>query len=569
MNGFRVAGRAGKVLTGFLRDDSLFPLSEREEVLYIEGTRRVVPMLDLSTSDATDGGAPLHFVGCNVPRATGFPDGTGVIVGVVDTGIDWRHLDFVDESANPPTSRILLLWDQTDPGGPTPSGLDYGTEWRQDDINDELDGSPAGVVRETDAADSDAPGHGTHVTGIAAGDGSATDGDLPPGTFAGVAPGAAIIFVKTDFTDVGVIDGVNYILQRAQALGRPVVVNLSLGSHEGSHDGTSNFEAAISSLVGPGRILVNSAGNSRGSRDHAESAIPQGGTVEVAIQITGATAYVDLWHTGGDAYLAELTAPESVGFILSADYSNTASGNIGDASVTIYNAVTDPPNGDEEIFVSWEGLDASRQGTWTLELSRTVSAGDGEWDAWCIEDARFGSRYSDGELVVEPANAENVIAVGASIGRKTWVDRNGITRTELILPGNIASFSSPGPTRDTVARPGRLKPDITAPGQNIFAAMASGVSFGSSDVSVDDRHRRGTGTSMSAPHVTGAVALLLGEHPDLTPEEALAMLRSTARVDGYVGSIPNTLWGWGKMNVLPLVSRSMAGVDDSVWLGLE
>src|SRR6185503_18468917 len=104
-------------------------------------------------------------------------------------------------------------------------------------------------------------GHGTHVLGIAGGDGSATGGGVPAYTYAGMAPKADLVVVKTDMSDTGVLDGVAYVMNRATALGKPAVVNLSLGTLYGPKDGTSPFEAGIAALTGPGRVIVVAAGN--------------------------------------------------------------------------------------------------------------------------------------------------------------------------------------------------------------------------------------------------------------------------------------------------------------------
>jgi subtilisin family serine protease len=122
----------------------------------------------------------------------------------------------------------------------------------------------------------DGDGHGTHVLGIAGGDGSATGGTVPAYTYVGMAPRADLVMVKTDYTDTGILDGVAYVMNRATALGKHAVVNLSLGSQYGPKDGTSPFEAGIAALTGPGRIVVASAGNDGGYPVHAEVTAPGG-----------------------------------------------------------------------------------------------------------------------------------------------------------------------------------------------------------------------------------------------------------------------------------------------------
>jgi len=149
--------------------------------------------------------------------------GEGVVVGIVDSGIDWTHEDFVDPSTG--KTRIKYIWDQTHTTpGQTPadsdstlSGFTYGTEWTEDDINN-------GVVTEVDSV-----GHGTHVAGIAAGNGYATGEGYSKYRYVGMAPKADIIMVKTSFYSSDITDGVKYIFQKAKEMGKPAVVNLSLG----------------------------------------------------------------------------------------------------------------------------------------------------------------------------------------------------------------------------------------------------------------------------------------------------------------------------------------------------
>src|SRR5207245_2882962 len=116
----------------------------------------------------------------------------------------------------------------------------------------------------------DETGHGTHVLGIAGGDGSQTGGSVPAFTYVGMAPKADLVMVKTNFYDSSILDGVKYCFDLATARGENAVVNLSLGTQFGPHDGTSDFESGLAMLTGLGRIITKSAGNDRGSARHAE-----------------------------------------------------------------------------------------------------------------------------------------------------------------------------------------------------------------------------------------------------------------------------------------------------------
>ncbi len=227
-------------------------------------------------------------------RSEGFT-GRGVVAGLVDSGLDWDHPDF---GPSPSETRIIRMWDQTlVPAGSeqSPPDFGYGVEYDSLDI---VFGSPRTI---------DDMGHGTHIAGTMAGDGSGTNGLEPAGRYAGLAPEAYIISVKTSWLDVDVLDGVDYIFRRASALGLPCVVNLSLGSHYGPHDGTGPFEASIANLTGPGRIVVGAAGNSGSDPLHARFVVS--GTDTLSFQAPGSLYEGLFFHTGGDDYRITFLPP--------------------------------------------------------------------------------------------------------------------------------------------------------------------------------------------------------------------------------------------------------------------
>ncbi|PSQ85604.1 MAG: hypothetical protein BRD40_00210, partial [Bacteroidetes bacterium QS_1_65_9] len=183
--------------------------------------------------------------------------GQGTIVCVIDSGIDYTHGDFRG-IADDTQSRILYIWDQTlsaqgseempaQRGGSDLSGFNYGVEYTRTHIEDEIDGSAAGFVRQEDT-----DGHGTHVTGTAAGNGGGAGGGIPAQKYRGMAPKADIIFVKAgngSFPFSNVIDGMNYCGEVAEDESKPLVVNMSLGANFGPHDGTSAQDQAVDNFV--------------------------------------------------------------------------------------------------------------------------------------------------------------------------------------------------------------------------------------------------------------------------------------------------------------------------------
>ncbi|HEY4643174.1 MAG TPA: S8 family serine peptidase, partial [Bacteroidota bacterium] len=245
--------------------------------------------------------------------------GTGVIVGVIDTGIDWKHLDFRSDT-DTTRSRILFLWDQTltkTGSEKTPRDRDltlpnYGVEYLQTEVNDEIDGFPASFVREQDTND-----HGTHVAGIAAGDGSSSASG-----FVGMAPEADLIIIKagnSSFPSANIIDGIAYVNKKAADLGKPYVLNLSLGGHTGAHDGTDGEEVALDNVLGaPGKVAVVAAGNEGSTPIHAGGTVAEGGSTFVEFTIPAYTpmsgnqndfVVFDMWYDGTDAMSVTVRTP--------------------------------------------------------------------------------------------------------------------------------------------------------------------------------------------------------------------------------------------------------------------
>ena len=236
--GLQIASRTDDVLTGDIAVSAIDALAALEGVVRIEGARLMHPMLDIATADAHLGNTRSPGIG-TPPTAY---RGRNVIVGLIDSGIDYTHASFRRADGS---TRILRIWDQflvPAAGEAAPAGYSYGVEYTDTQINSALgNASPHSVVRHRDRG-----AHGTHVAGIAAGNGRAA------GTFAGVAPEADIIMVRNDSrgsdgtlqlaNSVRTVDALHYIYSVAAALNRPVVVNQSQSMNVGPHDGTTLLE---------------------------------------------------------------------------------------------------------------------------------------------------------------------------------------------------------------------------------------------------------------------------------------------------------------------------------------
>jgi len=445
---------APRLYSGQIPRDAARYLSNRPEVAYMEASRRARALLDVSapavSSDivhsGTSGWPPPHNAGIL---------GNNVYVGVVDTGLDNAHLDFHTGGDGSP-SRVVHTY--SSPRLPL--------------LNPPLSPNPL----------TDEEGHGTHVSGIAAGNGFSSGG-----TYTGMAPRSPILFGKSSFFTDDIVTAVFDLLSFADPT--PVSINLSLGLATGPHDGTSLFESSIDFLAGgtPGskRLIVVAAGNERTDGEHFRSTLPAFGIVTTFLTLedtTGATA--DIWADGEDRYSVTATlGGESIA------YSSGFSGSSGSGRIFVSNRTDIPPNGATHISVFFLPQSAGQAGS--VRLTRTRNGGKGNLDGYI--DRREGTFDipTESGTVTEPANAGNVIAVGS------YNTRSGPFNTGSV--GAISTFSSLGPTRD-----GRTKPDISAPGSFLWSTRSFGASpfnyFGL--VPGNDNYAILAGTSMSAPHVT-------------------------------------------------------------------
>lgn len=487
------------------------------------------------------------------PAAFTGQTGAGVVVGLVDTGVDLAHSDFRNPDG---TTRLLSLWDQSATVGTPPAGFTYGAEYSAATIN-------AGSAPETDTQ-----GHGSHVLGIAAGNGSATGNGQPAYTYVGMAPEADVIAVKTTFATTAIVDGVNYIFQRAAALGKQAVVNLSLGTQDGPHDGTYSFDTMISALTGPGKLVVASAGNA--GSDDLHGRLDLNGTTAQTMTLT-VPAYTRApgtsndyllftgWYAGLDQISLTIITPGGITIGPIAPGAQSTGNNTGDGYINAYNGTTAPANGDHEIYV--EIFDAfanksPKSGTWQFRFTPTTLLTPGLVDMYLYGDqlgngsaiARWAQGLAFGGVVGSPGTADSVITAAAHVTKDCWVsvDANQYCWNPRPVVNSIASFSSQGPRRD-----GAQKPDLSAPGFGVTSSKSSAYNPGAAVTASDGVHHNEGGTSMSAPHVTGAVALLLArtDWSGKGPSAIKGRLRSTARTDAFTGTVPNAVWGYGKLDI--------------------
>lgn len=493
-----LGGRARKIhprlYAGEIPGDAERYISHWPEVAYIEAAKRVRPLLDVSRPAVR---ADVVHAGTGLPAPY---SGAGVYVGIVDTGISGSHPDF--------TGRIA-------------SGFSFSP--RSDPL------------RDTD-------GHGTHVAGIAAGDGASSSGE-----FTGMAPGSSLLAGKAgtnSFFTTDVIQVMDDILSFAGTT--PVAINLSLGLVTGPHDGTSGFESAIASLATSGvsaggrQVVVAAAGNERTAREHFQTTIPPFGLVNIPLSLETGGTLVDIWADGADRY----TVTATLGSDSASAPSGTSATSTG-GTVSVSNRTDAPPNGATHVTMFLTASTPSSPAT--IRLERTRNGGGGKVDAYVdFLDGTFPTATEAG-TISEPANAMNVIAVG-SFNTKSF-------RTGNPVPQNISSFSSLGPSRD-----GRIKPEVAAPGNVIYSTRAKEAPDGNYWEIVsgfDNNYAVLAGTSMASPHVAGIAALAWESNPALTSSQMRERLKRTATP---VPPVPNTTWGYGKADALAAVSASVASI---------
>ncbi len=549
--GYPVNSWIGGIATMDVSREQLLTLVKSSEVLSVEGAVKCPPVLDVSTdSTVITTTSNIIYVGVNAKSVhnQGIA-GQGVVVGDVDTGIDIYHGDFQFSGVS---SRIVYIWDQTDnTTGSNPVGFNYGTEYTQAQINMQLSlSTTTAVVNETDS-----DGHGSHVMGIIAENGQGTGNGVPAGTYTGLAPQADIIMVKTDFYDTHIVDGIQYIFSKASSLHEPAVVNLSIGDEYGPHDGTDALEESIDSTIGPGNMVVIAAGNDGGRFIHAENntSVNVADTTLFGVYSSATETDIDLWYKGGDIYTCTVMAPD--GTSLTALTLSNSSGTIGGGTGFIYNNTGAIPaaNSDGEIFMTFSGYTV--YGSWIIILTRLpLSSGNGHFDAWYATSSNeltndiFQNHTTQRVLVTEPGNVKKALTVGAYCTKTSWVAIDSTTTViSYSILGDIAGFSGIGPSRDST-----FKPEITAPGQQIAACLSGQAYAPTSIIMPDGKHDIGQGTSYSAPHVTGAVALILEEHPTFSYATIKSLLYNQGtRADFYTGTVPDMTyrWGYGKLNV--------------------
>lgn len=557
-NGITVRTKAGSIYSVFLPLQNLKQISKNPIVKIIQADRKKI-MLCLDSARKSCG-ADLVQAGIGLPRAF---HGTGVVVGVIDEGINYAHTTFYDSTAT--RFRVKAVWDQQDTMSQHPSGYNYGSEYA---IQSQI------LAKNHDTFKNFS--HGTHTSSIAAGSGWLT----PNRSLRGIADDAEIIQVSSELTDTKIVDGTNYIFNYASSHQMPAVINMSFGGWGYAMDGTDLMDKALDSLTGPGKIIVAAMGNEGKIKQHLSGTLTPFDTIRTIANIRKPAGFyfdyseMDLWTQNPSGKLIlKIGFTDSVGNMANAAQLFDCAHNrkdtlklISGSDTLLLRVQTDSAyhtNNCQHILVGfnnhsprlypWFGV--SGQGNFHL-LSPFINLIDR------FNGSNFGlPGFQAGDSLMNQrapgGTAKKIIAVGSYNTKKSYHTLDGInhTRASIAAEGTISDFSSHGPTID-----GRMKPDVCAPGSVIVAALNQSdntlnnqsVVYFSPFQGKSYPYGANSGTSMACPMVTGMVALLLEQNPSLNPDKVRSLLRNSAVTDSFTGSIPaigSPVWGFGKANI--------------------
>ena len=459
--------------------------------------------------------------------------GQGVLIAVIDSGIDYANPDFQNADG---TTRIRALWDQSlipREGERTPDGYTIGVEYTREQIDDALNQQNV-INRQSIVATQDISGHGTAVAGIAAGNGRASGGAL-----AGVAPESELIVVKMRSASedgfprtTELMQGVDYAVRKAIEYQMPVAINISFGNTYGSHDGTSLLERFLDEISNVWKtVICVGAGNEGTTAGHTEGKMTENREEEIqlGVQIRERTMNVQIWKSYVDEIEISLVNPSGVSVGPISSILGTQRFEVGNTEILLYYGEPNPYSVRQEIYFDFlpkqTYIDA---GVWRIILApkKIVS---GEYQMWLPSQStlNIGTAFlfpNSSDTITIPSTAERVITVGAYDALTfTYADFSG--RGALERREGTAAF----------------KPDLVAPGVKVTTVRAGG---GYEEVS---------GTSFATPFVTGSAALLMewgivkGNDPYLYGEKVKAYLRKGARELPGFREYPNNQVGYGRL----------------------
>ena len=498
--------------------------------------------------------------------------GCGVVVGVQDIGFDLTHPNFY--SADMSQYRIKALWDQLSRdtiGSTLYVGRDYVGRDALLELEHPIDG-------ETQT-------HGTHTAGIAAGSGAEGNGVVSP--YRGMACDADLVLVDNAADNASLIDpkdyykftyatdalGFKYIFDYAERMHQPCVINFSEGSSQDFHGYDQLYYELLAKLIGPGRIIVSSAGNDGARNSYIHKNI---GKERAGAFIMGNEKRFSCTAKSKQTFTFRVSVYDNVASPQIVDISTVNVCNAQDSLLTdsllvggkkyIWRVLAYPNSYDtSETAYDFQISSPSKLGD-SPQVSLQVMGRDADIELYRMSGYMFphsldpvldagDCRYT----IFSPSSSPDVICVGSTSYRTQFVNYLGEKKVyDSGQKGIRSAFSAMGPTLD-----GRIKPDVMAPGQNIISSYSTFFINNPKNVNAsvksDVRHfeyngrtyawNANAGTSMSAPVVTGAIALWLQADPTLTPADCLEIFAKTCTHYDASLSYPNNLYGYGQIDV--------------------
>ena len=495
-----------------IREDLIDRLTEFPQIEFVEKPKR------------------LFFAVENEKRASCIPPvqrpplnltGRGVLVGIIDSGIDYANPVFRNADG---TTRIRNLWDQSLSENP-PAGYLIGTEYTSEQINEALR-QPTIEQRRQIVPSQDISGHGTAVAGVAAGNSQ---------EYRGVAYESDLIVVKLGLPRLNgfprtteLMQAIDYVIRKALEYGQPIAINLSFGNTYGAHDGNSLLEQFIQDASNRWKnVICIGTGNEGNTAGHVSGILDENEQVEIelAVQENETGLNVQIWKAYYDLVDILLEAPSGVRIGPIQEILGSQRFRIGETEILLYYGEPSPYTIDQEIYMDFlPRTDYITSGIWRIVLvpREIISGNYALWlpsESVLNEGTRFLSPSVQGTLTI-PSTAFRTIGVGAY---------NSATMT-------YADFSGRGAGA-------RIKPDLVAPGVNVRAPIPGG-GFGEF-----------SGTSFATPFVTGSAALLMqwgivdGNDPFLYGEKVKAYFQRGAREILGFEEYPNQVVGYGALCV--------------------
>lgn len=458
--------------------------------------------------------------------------GQGVLIGIIDAGIDFRHEAFIWENN---TSKIVSAWNQQDRQGNAPEGFFYGSEYSREMINEALN-------EENTELDSliDESGHGTAIAAAAAGR------IIEEQDFSGVAPLAELVVVKLKqaknifrnfyrierdaeaFQENDILLGIKYIMQVARRQNKPVVLCFGLGTNQGDHNGSGFLGEYMNSLaVTPGIYMCTAAGNEGGRAHHFGGNVlsrDESQEVEIYVGRQSQGFVMELWGKTPATFAVQIKPPIGIfSGVIEARFNERRSLEflLNNSIVHITSELVERGSGDELLFFRFVN---PAQGLWVVRVIQTNEI-PSNFDIW-LPIEQFNSA---GAVFVEPDPNMTICEPGNAAAVITFAGSN-------VAGDSLYINSSRGYTRN-----GRIKPDVTAPAVDVYTALPAGSINGYGEV---------TGTSMACA-IGGGVVALIAEW-SLTNQTTNSLSAKNLLIRGADNqgiSVPDRSWGYGFINI--------------------